>query len=99
MLYEVADRELKAMHDDETYVCRRFSAAVHKAFRKVMNVIRAAADERDLRAMKSLRLEKLHGGRAAQHSMRLNDQFRLIVVFRTDPAGRSVLVVEIVDYH
>ena len=31
--------------------------------------------------------------------MRLNDQYRLIVLFKTDPDGQVMVVVEIVDYH
>ena len=41
------------------------------------------------------RLEVLKGKRAGQHSIRVNDQFR--VCFRWTPAGPEA--VEIVDYH
>ena len=53
----------------------------------------------DLQAMRSLNLEKLKGTRTGQYSIRLNDQFRLILKFRTDDDGRVVVVVELVDYH
>ena len=61
--------------------------------------ITAAQDERDLRELKSRRLEKLKGDRAGQHSMRVNDQYRLIARFETKEPGRVVVVVELVDYH
>ena len=49
----------------------------------------------DLRVPPGNRLEALKGDRAGQHSIRVNDQFR--VCFRwTDPGAEDV---EIVDYH
>ncbi len=99
MRYEIVDAELQALDADERYVSKRHAHPIARAFRKVMGLIRAADDERDLRAFKSLRLEKLAGDRAGQHSLRLNRQSRLIVVFQNDAQGRFVVVIEIVDYH
>lgn len=58
-----------------------------------------ATDERDLYNLRGLRLEKLSGTRSGQHSVRLNDQFRLILRFDTDKEGRLVVIVELTDYH
>ena len=72
---------------------------VVKAFRRRMQFIRAMPDERDLRAIKANHYEKMQGDRAGQHSVRLNDQFRLFFRFE-DFDGRKVLVViEIADPH
>ncbi len=49
----------------------------------------------DLRVPPGNRLESLRGGRKGQHSIRINDQFR--ICFRWTAAGPSD--VEIVDYH
>lgn len=49
--------------------------------------------------MKSLRYEKLVGDRSGQHSIRLNDQWRLVVRIEDDGDGRRVVVVEVADYH
>ncbi len=49
----------------------------------------------DLRAPPANRLEKLKGDRAGQHSIRINDQYR--ICFRWTAQGPSD--VEIVDYH
>ena len=49
----------------------------------------------DLRVPPGNRLEALKGNRAGQHSIRVNDQFR--VCFRWTDAGADD--VEIVDYH
>ena len=75
------------------------SSVVVKAFRKRMAVIRAAADERDFYALKSLHYEKLKGQRQHQRSMKLNDQWRLILELDGDGPNRTVIVVAIEDYH
>lgn len=68
-------------------------------FRRRMQLIRAAVDIRAFYALKSLHFEKLKGDREGQYSMRLNDQWRLIVRLVQNPDGTSVVVVSIVDYH
>ncbi len=75
--------------------------AVVTAYRRRMQQIRAAVDERAFYALKSLHFEKLQGARSHQRSMRLNDQWRLIVelVDDEDSQGKTVLVVGIEDYH
>jgi len=75
-----------------------FGVAIVKSFRNRMNFIRQAVDERALYGMKSWRFEKLSGKRAGQHSIRLNDQFRLIIRLERI-AVKTVVVVELVDYH
>lgn len=76
-----------------------FPAGVVKGYRKAMQVIRAAADERDLYAMRGLRFEKLKGNRDGQHSLRCNDQFRLVIELHGKGDKKKVRVIEIVDYH
>jgi len=49
----------------------------------------------DLRVPPGNRLEALSGGRAGQHSIRVNDQWRLCFVWRDGDAYE----VELVDYH
>lgn len=74
--------------------------AIVKAYRKRMQTIRAALDERDFYSLRSLRFEKLEGKRKHQHSMRLNDQYRLILeLLKENPQGTVVKVVSIEDYH
>jgi proteic killer suppression protein len=76
-----------------------FPQAVVSAFRKRMQMIRAATDERAFYALKSLHFEKLKGARTTDHSMRLNDQWRLIIRFEQDDEAKTVLIVKIEDYH
>jgi proteic killer suppression protein len=63
-----------------------------------MQMIRAAPDEREFYAMKSLHFEKMRSN-PNYHSMRLNDQYRLIVELKTEFQGRTVVIVGIKDYH
>ena len=72
---------------------------VVKGFRKAMQCIRGAADERDIRALRGLRMEKLRGNREGQYSLRCNDQYRLIIKFGAEGERKFVQVLEIVDYH
>lgn len=49
----------------------------------------------DLRQPKSNRLEPLVGNRTGQHSIRINDQWRICFVW----LGQDATDVQIVDYH
>ena len=76
----------------------RYSADVIKAFFRVMGHIDQAIDERDLYALKGLHYEQLKGDRKGQHSLRLNQQFRLVIVSMQEQ-GTVILILELVDYH
>ncbi len=76
-----------------------YQTGVGKAFRKRMQMIRAAVDERDFYALKSLHFEKLKGNREHQHSMRLNDQWRLIIEMEEGNPNKTLWIVGIEDYH
>jgi proteic killer suppression protein len=76
-----------------------FSPGVAKAFRKRMQLIRGALDERDFYALKSLRFERLKGNRSHQHSMRLNDQYRLVLELEGKGPTKVVVIEGIEDYH
>lgn len=73
---------------------KRFANIATVARRKLRQLEIAARLE-DLRVPPGNRLEALKGDRAGQHSIRINDQFR--VCFRWTAAGAEG--VEIVDYH
>ena len=92
------DDDLDRLETDPAFTGGRPPAVV-KAFRKVMQFIRAAADERDFYAMKSLRFEKLKGARDHQRSVRLNDQWRLVFEFEGKGQTKVVVVEGIEDYH
>jgi proteic killer suppression protein len=75
-----------------------FSAELVRLYRKRMNLIRQATDERDLYALKSLHFEKLKG-RGEDRSIRLNDQWRLILQIEGEGSSKTVVIVAIEDYH
>ena len=92
------DEELERLETEPAFTAGRAPAVV-KGFRKVMQFIRAADDERDFYAMRSLRYEKLQGARDHQRSMRLNDQWRLIFEFEGKGESKVVVVKGVEDYH
>lgn len=73
---------------------RRFHAIERAALRK-LQMLNAAAELRDLSAVPGHRLETLHGNREGQHSIRINDQWRICFVWRNG----DTYDVEITDYH
>ena len=93
-----ADDDLDRLETDADFNAG-FVDAIVKAYRKRIQQIRAAPDERTFYALKSLHFERLQGNREGQHSMRLNDQWRLIVTLEGKAPNKVVRVMEIVDYH
>lgn len=73
---------------------RRWAAIERQALRKLVQ-IELAQNLNDLRVPPGNRLEPLYGDRVGQHSIRINDQFR--ICFRW--VGEGPEDVEIVDYH
>ncbi len=64
------------------------------AFRK-LDQIDSAVELNDLRVPPGNRLEALKGERTGQHSIRINDQYRICFIWTNNGATE----VEIVDYH
>ncbi len=64
-----------------------------------MQIIRAAPDERDFYAHKSWHFERLQGQRQHQHSLRLNDKYRLILELEGSGREKRVRIMAIEDYH
>lgn len=73
---------------------RRFKA-IESVARRKLEMIEAAHRLEDLRVPPGNRLEALSGDRKGQHSIRVNDQWRVCFVWREGGADD----VEIVDYH
>jgi toxin HigB-1 len=68
-----------------------------KVARRKLDQINQAVDLDDLRVPPNNRLEKLKGDREGQHSIKINDQWR--VCFSWTAASLGAEEVEIVDYH
>jgi proteic killer suppression protein len=92
------DGDLDRLETDPRFT-NRLPPEVVRAFRKLMQYIRAATDERDFYEKKSLRFEQLQGDKEGQRSMRLNDQWRLVVELEGESPTKTVVVVKIDDYH
>ena len=74
---------------------RTWDMAVQKATLRKLKWLDAAVDLNDLRIPPANRLEKLKGDREGQHSIRVNDQYRLCFIWRDGHAYH----VELIDYH
>jgi proteic killer suppression protein len=72
----------------------RFRGIERQARRKLM-LLDGAASLNDLRVPPGNRLEALKGDRKGQHSVRINDQWRICFVWQASGPDD----VEIVDYH
>ena len=60
--------------------------------RRKLTLLNGAADLSDLRSPPANRLEQLKGGRAGQHSIRVNDQYRICFVW-TDIGQEEVSII------
>lgn len=98
MNVRIDDDDLRRLEIDPTFTAGLDQALV-TAFRRRMQAIRTAHDERDFYRMRSWHFEKLLGNRQHQHSVRLNDQFRLIFEFEGTDPQKTVAVKGIEDYH
>jgi toxin HigB-1 len=88
----LADKRTEALFRRETPP--EFRAIDTVAHRK-LDILDAATRLADLRAPPGNRLEALKGDREGQHSIRINDQWRICFVWSEGGAE----LVEIVDYH
>jgi proteic killer suppression protein len=99
MEVEFNDDSLERLEWDATFDAG-WSQGIVRAFRKLMNMIRNAPDERIFINSRGIRFEKLKGKeRSGQYSMRLNDQYRLIVRFKESAGQKVVIILTIEDYH
>ena len=73
---------------------RRFQA-IEQVARRKLEMLNAAKTLVDLTKPPANRLEALKGDRQGQHSIRVNDQYRVCFVWKESDAYQ----VEIVDYH
>jgi proteic killer suppression protein len=95
MIRSFADREAQALFHRR--FARRLAQDVQRVAQRKLRQLHEATELRDLAAPPGNRLEALRGNRAGQHSIRINDQWRIcfVWVWRAGDAEQ----VEIVDYH
>jgi proteic killer suppression protein len=93
MIASFADRNAEAVFQ-RRHAKRIDPSLTRTAYRKLM-MLDAAEVLDDLRSPPGNRLEALRGDRLGQHSIRINDQWRVVFTWRNGQAHD----VQIVDYH
>ena len=93
MIRSFADRDTEALFHGR--FSKKLAQDMQRAAQRKLRQIHQAARLLDLAAPPGNRLEPLKGDRASQHSIRINDQWRICFVSRDFGAE----LVEIVDYH
>jgi toxin HigB-1 len=93
MILSFADKETERIWHGE--VSRRLPITIQAIARRKLRMINNARRLDDLRIPPANRLEALRGDMKGQHSIRVNDQWR--ICFRWGDAG--VTDVRVVDYH
>ena len=93
MIHSFADRETERVFARER--SKKLPPDVQRTGLRKLLMLDAAEELRDLRVPPGNRLEALSGGRKGQHSIRINEQWRVCFVW-TKAGPESV---EIVDYH
>jgi len=92
---------IASFHDNETRkiwlgeVSRRLPGNIQQVARRKLRMLNNSRVLDDLRIPPANRLEALKGDRRGQHSIRINDQWRICFVWDNGSADR----VEICDYH
>ena len=93
VILSFADAETEKLFNDER--SRRLPPNIQRRARRKLLMLHQARNVNDLRVPPGNRLERLYGNRAGQHSIRINDQWR--VCFRWHEGNAHD--VEITDYH
>ncbi|MDR0803561.1 MAG: type II toxin-antitoxin system RelE/ParE family toxin [Rickettsiales bacterium] len=94
MITTFADKETRKIFTGE--VSLEFPASIQRRAARKLAAIHFAVNIEDLRVPPSNNLEKLKGDRTGQHSIRINDKYRICFVWtRMNNAEQ----VEITDYH
>lgn len=82
-------------HGDNTKAARRIPTVIWRAACRKLDMLNAARELRDLAVPPGNRLEALKGRLAGYHSVRINDQFRIVFKW----ADGNAKEVRVTDYH
>jgi len=93
VLRSIADKETERIWKRER--SKLFGPELQRAAHRKLLLLDAAENLNDLRIPPGNRLEKLRGRRIGQHSIRVNNQWRICFVWRDGDAFE----VEVTDYH
>jgi proteic killer suppression protein len=96
VIVSFADEATESLfHGERGKKVRGLPPDIHSAALRKLDMLNAAAELRDLRAPPGNRLEALRGDLKGRHSLRVNDQWRIVFRWGSGDAHD----VEIVDYH
>jgi proteic killer suppression protein len=93
MIKTFADKETEKIYHQ--IFSRKLPQTIQKTALRKLIMIDNAKDLEDLKIPPANHLERLHGNREGQYSIRINDQYRICF----DVSGNNFFNVEIVDYH
>ena len=93
MIRSFRDEETRKVFDRQ--ISRRLPTDIQRSALRKLLLLDGAESLDDLRSPPGNRLEKLSGNRAGEHSIRVNDQWRICFVWKISDA----FDVEITDYH
>lgn len=93
MIVSFADKETEKIF--EGLVSRKLPVEMQRTARKKLIMLHGAIQILDLKIPPGNRLEKLKGKQSDLHSIRINDQWRIIFTWSSGNAEK----VQIVDYH
>ncbi len=93
MIRNFADKETERIWQGS--VSRRLPHDIQTVARRKLRMLNNARQLEDMRIPPANRLEALKGDRRGQHSIRINDQWRICFRWHNGDASQ----VEIVDYH
>ena len=93
MIKSFADRETEKVYNQQ--FSRKLPSTIQRIALRKLIMIDDAETLNDLLVPPANRLEALHGDREGQHSIRINDQYRICFTERNG----DFYDVEIVDYH
>lgn len=93
MIVSFADRDTEALY--RRHNVKRIDPRIQSVALRKLKWLNNAVSLEDLRVPPGNRLEALKGDRAGQHSIRINDQWRIVFTWRDGRAHD----VAIIDYH
>jgi proteic killer suppression protein len=82
-------------HGENTREARAIPRGLWKVVEHKLDLLNAAHDLRDLKSPPGNRLELLRGSLAGFHSIRINDQYRIVFLWSAHGVDR----VKVTDYH
>ncbi len=96
MIESFADRALESLYySGPSSITKRIPADLHRAIHRRLAYLHNATGIADLRVPPANRLEALRGDLAGWHSIRVNDQWRIVFRWINDAAHE----VKLIDYH